>query len=443
MAHPLHLALYSWLPLGVAFNLEIISSYLFLFAGAYLLWRALNLSIEGAIVGAMLAAFSGFTLYNLMHVNHIATLAHAPWLLLACHGVIAGKRPAASFALAALVTGSQLLTGNPQYVWITLVVTLCFCAWQWSRAAGGRAVAALAIAALLGGLIGSIQLLPSIEFFGDSARAIWTPEQALTFSLSPLNLVQLWTPFAFRFRVFAPGEDSIVHEFIVYNGALCTIAFSWIALRWHAITQRRLVVALLLLAALGLWLAFGRYGGIYPLLARLPVLSGFRAPSRHIVLFQFALAGLAGIAFEYGPADQDRHASRTPPSLADCRSRGPRDRHDRARRSVVRNVVGRGARHGLFAGDAVGRIVASPGCSGDAVRPRRYRPIVGVATDHRGRGDRPGRVGVLVRLSMGTGAIGRGVDAPGAGSRGRATRRRHSTRAGWARPSGPSCAGCA
>ncbi len=298
MTHPLHLALYSWLPLDVAFNLEIISSYLFLFAGAYLLWRALNLSIEGAIVGAMLSAFSGFTLYNLMHVNHIATLAHAPWLLLACHGVIAGKRPAAALALAALVTGSQLLTGNPQYVWITLVLTICFCAWQWSRAAGGRAIAALALAALLGGLIGSIQLLPSIEFFNDSARAVWTREQALTFSLSPLNLVQLWTPFAFRFRVFAPGEDGIVHEFIVYNGALCTIALAWITLRWQAITHRKLVVALLALALLGLWLAFGKYGGLYPWLARLPVLSGFRAPSRHIVLFQFALAGLAGIAFE-------------------------------------------------------------------------------------------------------------------------------------------------
>ena len=153
-------------------------------------------------------------------------------------------------------------------------------------------------AALFGGLIGSIQLLPSIEFFADSARAIWTPEQAVTFSLSPLNLVQLWTPFAFRFRVFAPGEDGIVHEFIVYNGALCTSALGWIALRWRAIAHRKLAVALLALALLGLWLAFGKYGGIYPWLARLPVLSGFRAPSRHIVLFQFALAGLAGIAFE-------------------------------------------------------------------------------------------------------------------------------------------------
>ena len=52
------------------------------------------------------------------------------------------------------------------------------------------------------------------------------------------------------------------------------------------------------MALLGLWLAFGKYGGLYPWLARLPVLSGFRAPARHIVLFQFALAGLAGIAFE-------------------------------------------------------------------------------------------------------------------------------------------------
>ena len=43
MAHPLHLALYASLPLGVAFNLEIIASYLFLLAGMYWVWRIVGL----------------------------------------------------------------------------------------------------------------------------------------------------------------------------------------------------------------------------------------------------------------------------------------------------------------------------------------------------------------------------------------------------------------
>ena len=122
--------------------------------------------------------------------------------------------------------------------------------------------------------IGAIQLWPSIEFFNESVRAVWSREQALSFSLSPVNLIQLWAPFAFRFRVFAPFEDQQPHKFIVYNGALCTMALAWIAIRWRALPHRRLAVALLVFAGLGLWLAFGRYGGLYPLFARLPVISG-------------------------------------------------------------------------------------------------------------------------------------------------------------------------
>jgi hypothetical protein len=301
MAHPLHLALYAWLPLGIAFNLEIISSYLMLFAGMYLLWRALGVSGEGSIVGGMLSAFSGFTVFNIMHVNHIATLAHAPWLVLACHRIVGpsgGQQQVAWSALAALITGSQLLTGHPQYMWITLIAVIAFCAWQWRPPAGITPLLLLAGAALLGALIGAVQLLPSIEFFGDSARAAWSREDALSFSLPPLNIIQLWTPFAFEYRVFAPGADQMPHEFLVYNGAFCTAALMWIAIRWRQLPHRRLAAALMVFAVMALLLAFGRYGGIYPLLVDLPVVSGLRGSSRHIVLFQFALAGLAAIAFD-------------------------------------------------------------------------------------------------------------------------------------------------
>lgn len=300
MAHPLHLLFYSTLPLTVALNLEIISSYAFLFAGVFLLLRAFDLAATAAVCGAMLSAFSGFTVYNLFHVNHIATLAHAPWLLLACYGLITGKiRPAVAFSLTALVTGSQLLTGNPQYVWLTLVAVVFLCGTASAQSPRVDRIAALGLAAVLGGLIGAAQILPSYEFFNDSVRSAWDPELATTFSLSPFNVVQLWAPFAFEHRVAAPPQELFqVHEFIVYNGAFCTVALAWIALRWPALHRRPLALLLIAFGGLALWLAFGRHGGLYPALASLPVLRGFRAPARHVVLFQFALASLAAIAFE-------------------------------------------------------------------------------------------------------------------------------------------------
>jgi hypothetical protein len=106
----------------------------------------------------------------------------------------------------------------------------------------------------------------------------------------------LWAPFAFEHRVSAPpDEELIVHEFIVYNGAFCTIALAWIAARWRQQANKALLAALVGLAAVSLILAFGRHGGVYPLLAQLPVIGGMRAPSRYVVLFQMALAGIAAM----------------------------------------------------------------------------------------------------------------------------------------------------
>ena len=302
MAHPLHLALYRLLPLGPAFNLEIISSYLLLFVGTGLLWRRLGLSLEGSLFGALLFAFSGFNLFNLMHVNHIGTFAHAPWLLLATHHLLtaeARRHWATAFGAVALITGLQLVAGNPQYVWLTylalayVVVCLMVAGAAWQR------LWLLLGALALGVSIGAVQLVPTWEFLQDSTRAAWSSDLALTFSLSPLNLVQLWAPFAFEFRISAPpAEEFMVHEFIVYNGAFCTIAIVWALMRFRKLDRRTLLGALLVFATLNLLLAFGRYGGLYALLADLPGFRSIRAPARHLVLVQLALSGVGGLVLD-------------------------------------------------------------------------------------------------------------------------------------------------
>ena len=74
MTHPLHWLLYRLLPLGIAFNFEIIATYGAMLIGTGLLFRRLGLTAESAWFGAMVFTFSGFNLFNLMHVNHIAAL---------------------------------------------------------------------------------------------------------------------------------------------------------------------------------------------------------------------------------------------------------------------------------------------------------------------------------------------------------------------------------
>ena len=62
--HPFHQLLYRALPLGPAFNLELIASYVAAFAGMVWFLRRLRFSRAAALFGAMLFAFSGF---NLLH----------------------------------------------------------------------------------------------------------------------------------------------------------------------------------------------------------------------------------------------------------------------------------------------------------------------------------------------------------------------------------------
>jgi hypothetical protein len=301
MLHPLHLILYGFLRLGAAVNLEIVSTYVAFLTGTALLFARLGLTREAAGFGALLFAFSGFTIFNLPHLNHLAALSHMPWLLWTTHVLLTsadGRRRVAAFAGLVLTAASQWLVGNPQYVWISYLalgfLTVCLLL----DGAPFARLTLLAMALGLGAAIGAAQLLPTLDYAGASIRTLWAADQALSYSLSPLNLVQLWSPFAFHLRIVAPrSESQMVHEFVVYNGAFCTVALAWIAVRFRQLPQRRTAAALLVLGALGLLLAFGRYGP-YAWIAGWPGFRNFRAPARHVVLFQLALSGLAAVAFD-------------------------------------------------------------------------------------------------------------------------------------------------
>jgi hypothetical protein len=302
MFHPLHQILYRVFPLAVAFNLELLASYVAAFAGMFWLMRRLGFDRTAALFAAMLFAFSGFLILHLNHVNLVAVIAHLPWLLAAADLLLtASTRPmrAAGFAAVAAIVTSEILLGFPQAVLFTLIALGGFIT---ARVFETRQIArALLVpcAAATGGLMGALQWMPTADVADRSIRTLYPSDFALSFSLHPANLLQLVSPYLFSSRVFTTTDVPLLHEFGLYSGAFLVVAPFWLWIRRADLGGRRVLAFGTAVAAVGaLVLALGRYGGVATVITMLPRVQWTRASARYLVLVQFALIVLATIAFD-------------------------------------------------------------------------------------------------------------------------------------------------
>lgn len=314
MAHPLHWLLYRYLPLGAALNLEIASAFALMFLGARFFLPRLGISPAGAWFGATTFAFGGPTLLHLIHANAIAVVAHAPWLLAATHTLLtttivgqdsssdewAARRRRRAWAWLAIVMllASQLLLGHPQYVWLTWLAVAYYacCLLRGAAHSAGQlglvstSMLLLIVAAVLGLGAGAIQWIPTLDVLQSSAHDVLTDEMRFGYSWHPVRDLLTWlAPRAVRI--------DYPHEFALYNGSIGLTALAWLAIRRRALTNRALL-PLFAFAAVNIVLALGSYGLVYPWLARLPLVSSFRAPVRHLLLTHMALSALAAMAFD-------------------------------------------------------------------------------------------------------------------------------------------------
>jgi len=308
MYHPLHLLLYGLLPLGVAFNLEMLLNYPFMFAGMFLFLRQWSLRRDAALFGAFTFTFSGFNLLHFFHLSAVAIVAHIPWLLLAIHTLLRDVVPR-RLALAALgvgfLTASEILLGYPQYVWFSSLVEVLYALFLTlvdRRTGCLRRLGFLAFAKLSGILAGCIQLIPTWEALKDSVRAQPTASFRAMGSLNPANLVQLVAPYLFKSRFVTTTTkyfDADMHESGLYNGAMVTVLLMWLWIRRKQLGDKSpLSWAAVCLGVMALLLAFGGHTFLFRLTSMLPLINVFRMPCRYIVLFQFATAVLAALAFE-------------------------------------------------------------------------------------------------------------------------------------------------
>jgi hypothetical protein len=297
--HPVHFFLYRFLPLWLGLQFELLIAYLGAFSGALLLLRYLRFEAVPAWFAAAGFAFSIYMITHFPHANMIAVFAHLPWLLwLILKLFDAGTNRTRLFLATwiAVLLASQMLTGHPPamfasgVVWGSVALYLA-----WSRRCR-QAFGMLAIAVGLMFLLSAAQWLPTLLYLPLTERADLAAAYVNDFSLHPANFLQLPGPYLFRGGTVPDAISGASRiEFPIYPG-LGVVGLALLGvLRTGELptSQRRLIrVALLLIVVVGLFMC-GRYGGINSLTAHIPLIQGFRCPSRYIAIWQLLWLGLA------------------------------------------------------------------------------------------------------------------------------------------------------
>ncbi len=298
--HPLHWLLYRWLPLQAAFSLELLISYPVMMFGSYLLFRCHIIRRSAAWFGALIFTFSSFGLLHFIHPNAMAVVSHLPWLLLAAGSLVRtsqSRRIAGPVAAIGLLTGSQLLLGYPQYVWLSLLAECAYLTVLLRRRDNAVRASSLLhwlFAKACGVMIGGVQILSTWDALQQSTRQTASPGFLANGSLHPLNLVQLVAPYLFTTRVV--GQNT--HELGLYIGGVPIVLIAWMMFAKAGVPKlRRWFWTSLALAAVALLLATGEFTPLYRLTSRLPLVGSFRFSCRAIVLLELALAAAAAIAF--------------------------------------------------------------------------------------------------------------------------------------------------
>ena len=303
--HPFHWLLYRFLPVPMAFQIEVFFPCVMLLIGMTFFLRRFVV-FAAACVGALFFTFSVMYAGHLGHPQIAAIIAHIPWQLAVLQTAVTSadpRRRSLAGAAIAFLTGSQILLGHPQALWFSLFAESAFAVYlffQYTRSM--RVWIVVGAGKLLGFCIGAVQLWATLAYFPGTMRSNADLGFVFYGSLPPSSLVSLVTPCMLYQRI--PGWSWI------YFGAVpMVLAVWWLGCgMWqlndnaHGMNLSRRDVKRLSLCVFGfvvvvLWMAFGVHGKLYYLQTLLPIVGKFRAPARYLTLMELGVVILSVFAF--------------------------------------------------------------------------------------------------------------------------------------------------
>ena len=297
--HPFTL-LYLALPAHGALRLSTLLSCLLGGLGAFVLGRALRYSRAGAVVAGLAFACSGYVVSTTEAIEYLYGICALPLFCAALKKAI--EAGPAWLAAPAAVWATVFLGGDIQTGYYYGFVALL---WAGTCVAAPlrQAFTRTACVGLLAGLLAGLQLGPSWAAYLVTERTnpVLFHETAVMWSAHPLRLFTvLASPVGdeanrvdvahFFFGSLPAGQDFVgLLTDSLYLGAP-VIGLALIG-GWF----RRDLRGLAVLGLAALWLALGRYGGLYEVFYHVvPLWSAFRFPEKLMGFVSFSAAMLAG-----------------------------------------------------------------------------------------------------------------------------------------------------
>ncbi|MCS6777044.1 MAG: YfhO family protein [Chloroherpetonaceae bacterium] len=269
---------------------------------AYIYLRRWTAEAFAALAGACVYMGNAFLLGKLQFPPMLQSAAWLPGLLWSADRVLDAPGAHSSLLLAACV-GMVLLAGHAQIAYIALlcmlgyvVMRLCN-ARQSQREAGAffwRRARYLAVALVLGGGLSAVHVLPALQLTMTSSRLHLNPWDTNRFTLEPKHLLTLILPSFLGHPAsgdYWGGETP--WEPALFAGWLpLLLAALVVRRRWPDCTVRFWTC----MALLGIWLAFGVWGGLYlGAYYLLPGLANFHDPARFLLWTVWALSVLTAL----------------------------------------------------------------------------------------------------------------------------------------------------
>jgi hypothetical protein len=297
-------ALYFVFSIADAYRLSVLLSCLAGAVGAFAYGRLLGLSQAGAAFAGLAFACSGYAASLTQNVVYLYSACLLPLFCASLHRAL--RAGGAWLAAPAVLWATVFLQGDIQTGYYYGFIALLQAALHREgpfRTAGLR----LCGIAALAGLLAAVQLAPAGALFLDShrAHAARFHEQAMDWSTHPLRVLTL----AAGLSVAPDDEILVAHYFfggkppddapVGFWSESLYLGLPVVGLAAIGIRHRRDLLWLSALGGLALWLALGKYGGLYELCYQVvPLWSAFRFPEKILAVGTFAVAMLAGAGFD-------------------------------------------------------------------------------------------------------------------------------------------------
>lgn len=299
--YPPAIILYYFLPVPVAFNWLIISSFIFIAIGMYFYAKEMGLTRIPSFFTALIFILSGFMWGHLRHVPIITALTTMPLMFLAVEEIIRGARLSWMLILAVL-TAISFLAGHYTTTYLILLVLSIYFILRLKGNNNLKLPLYVFGAIILSGLIAAVQLLPSLELVKYSTRfnvdvgfqELWGSTFGWKHLLLFINPGILGDPSRGTWNMQQGNFWENVGYLGIFPLVLCLLALTFGLKR-----EKKISLSLKVCFILSLVLVFGYLTPVYRFFVDwVPGFSFTRIPGRFLLFVDFFGALLAGFGLK-------------------------------------------------------------------------------------------------------------------------------------------------